>query len=238
MEINITSYNKYSFDNEYLGGNSAGRSIISPQSSGDTGQAHAGAGSKEPLGPRSDPHATTATDPTGTETSNSQPEQKQRTSDSQLTQAELQLLTELKQVDTEVRNHEMAHVAAGGGLITSGASFTYKKGPDGQNYAVAGEVSIDTSTIPGDPQATLQKMKQVKRAALAPSSPSSQDLKVASNATAMAVKAGSELIMLMAKEQATKNETQVFGGMKQASDSYIKVNNLPEDDNSTFKLAV
>ncbi len=172
------------------------------------------------------------------ESSNTRKKQQSNVYDSQLTRAELQLVTELKKVDSEVRRHEMAHVAAGGSLITSGANFTYKRGPDGQNYAVTGEVSIDTSAIPGDPQATLQKMKKVKNAALAPAHPSAQDLKVASQATSMASKALSELMMLRAEEQAASRETKAFGGMKQASDSYIKVSNLPEEETSTFKLAV
>ncbi len=132
----------------------------------------------------------------------------------------------------------MAHVAAGGSLITSGASFTYQRGPDGKSYAVAGEVSIDTSAVPGDPQATLQKMQQVKSSALAPANPSAQDLKVASNATSRAAKASSELTILMAEKQAADKETQAFGSLKQASDSYTRINNLPEKDSSTFKLAV
>lgn len=54
-------------------------------------------------------------------------------------------VAELKKIDSKVRQHEMAHMAAGGGLVTSGASYTYQKGPDGVNYAVGGEVGIDTS---------------------------------------------------------------------------------------------
>ncbi|MCP4669999.1 MAG: hypothetical protein GY857_01725, partial [Desulfobacula sp.] len=86
----------------------------------------------------------------------------------ELTQSEMLLLQDLKQTDTKVRQHEMAHIAAGGQYITTGAHFTYKQGPDGRNYVVGGEVGIDTSPVPGDPQATIQKMSQVKNAALAP----------------------------------------------------------------------
>lgn len=155
-----------------------------------------------------------------------------------LTQAELQLVQELKQIDTEVRQHEMAHIAAGGRFITSGATFSYKRGPDGTNYAVAGEVGIDTSPVPGDPQATLQKMRQVKSAALAPASPSSQDLKVASNATSAASKALSDLMILQAKKQADANETRAFGSLQKAADSYERVNRLPEGDTASFQIAV
>ena len=156
----------------------------------------------------------------------------------ELTQSEVQLLDELEQIDTEVRRHEMAHITAGGRYITSGANFTYKRGPDGKNYAVGGEVSIDTSPVPGDPQATLQKMRQVKSAALAPVNPSSQDIKVASKATQTASKALSDLMILQAKNQAASNENKAFGGLQEASDSYEKVNNLPENEPSSFKIAV
>ncbi len=239
MNINATVYNNYSPLHGYLGGNS-GTSPAVNQYGGDTSQPPTNTTSPEPSSEPLAPRATTVTDPDqqGTKAPNSPPEQQQSASDSQLTQAEFKLLAELKQADTEVRSHEMAHVAAGGGLITSGASFTYQRGPDGKNYAVAGEVSIDTSAVPGDPKATLQKMQQVKSSALAPANPSSQDLKVASNATSRAAKASSELTTLVAEKLAADKETQTFGSLKQAADSYTKVNNLPEKDNSTFKLAV
>ncbi len=156
----------------------------------------------------------------------------------ELDQNELRQVEALKKIDTEVRQHEMAHVAAGGRYITSGANFSYEKGPDGKNYAVGGEVSIDTAPIPGDPEATIRKMRQVKNAALAPASPSSQDLKVASKATSAASKALSELMMLQAKQQASANENQAFGDMKNATDSYETVGSLPEGETSSFKLAV
>jgi hypothetical protein len=159
-------------------------------------------------------------------------------SSQKLTQAELQFLQELKQTDTKVRSHEMAHIAAGGRYITSGANFTYQRGPDGQNYAVGGEVSIDTSPVPGDPQATIQKMRQVKNAALAPANPSSQDMKVASKASQSASKALSDLMILETKKRAESNESKAFGNLQQASDSYVKVNNLPEEDSYSFQIAV
>ncbi|MDM8535647.1 putative metalloprotease CJM1_0395 family protein [Desulfobacterales bacterium HSG17] len=156
----------------------------------------------------------------------------------ELTQAELQLLQTLKQTDTKVRSHEMAHIAAGGRYITSGANFTYQRGPDGKNYVIGGEVGIDTSPVPGDPQATIQKMRQVKNAALAPANPSSQDMKVASKASQTASKALSDLMILETKKRAESNESKAFGNLQQASDSYVKVNNLPEEDSYSFQLAV
>lgn len=95
---------------------------------------------------------------------------------------EFRELEKLKQRDREVRAHELAHLAAAGQYAKGGANFTYKQGPDGQRYAVGGEVSIDTSAIPGDPEATIRKLQAVQRAALAPAEPSGQDHSVAAQA--------------------------------------------------------
>ncbi|MDH5517210.1 MAG: putative metalloprotease CJM1_0395 family protein [Gammaproteobacteria bacterium] len=107
----------------------------------------------------------------------------------QTQQAEAKQLQKLQSRDREVRAHEQAHIAAGGKHVTSGASFSYQRGSDGRLYAVGGEVSISTSAVPSDPRATLAKAEVVRRAALAPAEPSTQDLRVASDATRMASKA-------------------------------------------------
>jgi hypothetical protein len=100
-----------------------------------------------------------------------------------------------------VRAHEQAHAAVGGSYAGA-PSYTYVRGPDGQRYAVAGEVSIDTSAVAGDPQATLSKMEIVVRAALAPAEPSAQDLRVAAQAQAQMVQARVELAELRLSEAA------------------------------------
>ncbi|EXJ11635.1 putative metalloprotease CJM1_0395 family protein [Nitrincola nitratireducens] len=114
-------------------------------------------------------------------------------------QQKQQVLQELASRDREVKQHELAHKAAGGryaGAIT----YDFQRGPDGVMYAVGGSVSIDTSPVPGDPKATLEKAETIVRAALAPAEPSTQDLKVAASARAMANEARVEL----QKEQAEK----------------------------------
>ena len=108
--------------------------------------------------------------------------------------AEARLLMELKKIDREVKNHEQAHKAAGGDLIMGAANYSYKTGPDGKFYAVAGEVQIDTSPVPNDPEATARKAERIIRAALAPAEPSSQDRQVAANARSMAATARSEAL--------------------------------------------
>lgn len=101
-----------------------------------------------------------------------------------LTEDEQAEVDELKKADTEVRAHEAAHLAAAGQYARGGANFEYTTGPDGKQYATGGEVQIDTSPIPDDPEATIRKMEVVYRAALAPQKPSAQDRRVAADAQA------------------------------------------------------
>lgn len=99
-----------------------------------------------------------------------------------LTAEEQETVKQLKARDREVRQHEQAHLAAAGPHAKGGPTYDYTTGPDGQRYAIGGEVQIDTSPIPNDPEATIQKAQTIKRAALAPAEPSDQDLRVAAQA--------------------------------------------------------
>ena len=109
-----------------------------------------------------------------------------------LTAEERAIVAELAQTDRQVRAHEQAHLAVAGGLAR-GVSFSFTTGPDGKQYAVGGEVSIDTSPVSGDPQATIQKAQQIRAAASAPANPSGQDRAVAAQAAAMEAAARQEL---------------------------------------------
>lgn len=106
----------------------------------------------------------------------------------ELEPAELRQLEELKARDREVRAHEQAHKAAAG-QHGGAVAYEYQSGPDGKKYAVGGEVPVDLSPVRGDPQATVQKMQQVRRAALAPADPSSADRGVAARAAQLAQEA-------------------------------------------------
>ena len=110
-----------------------------------------------------------------------------------------QQISELASRDREVRSHEQAHAAVGGSYAGA-PTYSFKRGPDGQTYAVSGEVSIDVSPIPNDPAATLRKMELVQQAALAPAEPSAQDLRVAAQAQVLAAQARSELAALQREE--------------------------------------
>ena len=105
---------------------------------------------------------------------------------------ERQQIEQLAARDREVRAHERAHAAIAG-QHGGTPSYTYQRGPDGVSYAIGGEVPIDTSPIPGDPEATLRKAQQIQRAANAPADPSGQDRQVAAQAARLAQDARIEL---------------------------------------------
>ncbi|WP_256079677.1 putative metalloprotease CJM1_0395 family protein [Massilia sp. YIM B04103] len=110
----------------------------------------------------------------------------------ELTSDQLKQIDKLKARDQQVRQHEMAHLSAAGGLATSGPTYTYQRGPDGINYAIGGEVNIDTS--PGrTPQETLERARTIQAAALAPADPSGPDRAIAARAQQMAQQASQEL---------------------------------------------
>ena len=148
---------------------------------------------------------------TFTNASNAEQEGEEESTDpSGLTEDERAQVDELKQTDRKVRAHEQAHAAAGGAYASS-PSYEYENGPDGNRYAIGGEVSIDVSPVSGDPEATIQNMEIVKRAALAPAEPSPQDRAVAAQADQTRLKAQAELREQRAEEQQAATEGGTAG---------------------------
>ncbi len=89
--------------------------------------------------------------------------------------------------------HEMAHKTAGGQFA---GAISIEKNADG--IPVSGHVPIQMPTLnKNNPQETIDHANTVIRAALAPSDPSSQDYKVANQATQIKMQA-----------QAIKNKNQ------------------------------
>ncbi|MBQ4839541.1 MULTISPECIES: putative metalloprotease CJM1_0395 family protein [Pseudoalteromonas] len=103
-----------------------------------------------------------------------------------------QQLKELKDRDREVKLHEQAHARVGG-QYAGAPSYEYQRGPDGNNYAVGGQVMIDVAPVEGDPQQTIEKMQTVRAAALAPAEPSGADRAIAADATSKIATAQAEL---------------------------------------------
>ena len=144
------------------------------------------------------PSGEVAATPSGTEQTQSVEEEADAKQSSdldrqELTEEEKRGVEKLKTRDREVRAHEQAHLSAAGSYARGGPRYEYETGPDNKRYAVGGEVGIDTSSIPDDPEATIRKAQVVRRAALAPAEPSPQDRQVASEASRMESGARQEL---------------------------------------------
>lgn len=137
-------------------------------------------------------------------------EEQKSSGTNKLDSSEQQEVNKLQARDTEVRAHEAAHKAAGGGLAGS-ASYSYQRGPDGKMYAIGGEVPISFEKG-STPQETIANARQVAAAAMAPANPSPQDFSVATSARMMEMQAQQELVKelqdkLSAKESYTSNQS-------------------------------
>ncbi len=158
--------------------------------------------------------------------SNSSTQDSEDVSANELTEEEQQEVEELEARDEEVRVHEQAHASVGGQYAGS-PSYSYEQGPDGKRYITDGEVQIDVSPIANDPQATIEKMKQVYRAALAPAEPSAADRSVASEAQQQIAEATAEL--------AQPSQSDETNGTYQSSSnrSTLEINSFYSQTNST-----
>jgi hypothetical protein len=136
--------------------------------------------------------------------------------------AEKRVIEELRARDAEVRAHEHAHLAAAGGVATSGPKYIYMRGPDGRLYAVGGEVSIDASPVPGDPEQTIKKAQKIRRAALSPANPSGQDLRVAAAASRMEQQARAELAREKQEEKAEELGMPWARGINSSLTGYLE----------------
>ncbi|MBB5192158.1 hypothetical protein HNQ50_002895 [Silvimonas terrae] len=115
-----------------------------------------------------------------------------------------QQVDQLQKIDKDTRAHEQAHLAAAGGLAVSGPNYNMTTGPDGKQYANGGDVQVDVSEG-RTPEETVRKARIIQAAALAPVDPSSQDLSVAAQASAMEAKAQAQI------DQRTRQGSQVAG---------------------------
>lgn len=149
----------------------------------------------------------------------------------QLSVEELEQLEWLQQRDDEVRQHERAHASVGG-QYAGAPSYDFKRGPDGGQYAVGGEVPIDVSPIADDPAATIQKMQQVRRAALAPAEPSGADRSIAAQAAMQEAVARQELAAQAIESQTTQGSdgTEDSAGSPTATASPSETNSLKGRD--------
>ncbi|EJF0723241.1 hypothetical protein P3150_000667 [Campylobacter coli] len=150
-------------------------------------------------------------------------EQTQMINGVELTIQQAQQVRELQSIDRNVKAHEAAHQAAGGGLAGA-ASFSYTRGPDNQMYATAGEVPIRMQKG-RTPEETIANARQVVAAAMAPADPSPQDYKVAANALKMEFEARTEATKLKAQEAQEKKEEN------EEKQENLDINNQDSKDN-------
>ncbi|MBL0167855.1 MAG: hypothetical protein IPP85_12300 [Propionivibrio sp.] len=143
---------------------------------------------------------------------------------SELSPEEQQQVQQLKQIDRKVRAHEQAHLAVGADLVRGGPVFSYTSGPDNMLYAVAGEVSIDT-TPARTPEETIPKAQHIRATALAPADPSPQDRSVAAQAARMEGEARIELAELKREEAANANQdsTRIYRVLEQGDGNTAQV---------------
>lgn len=95
---------------------------------------------------------------------------------------ENQVINELQAADAGVRAHEAQHFRAAGGLVQGTAEFDYVEGPDGNLYAVGGQVEINPTNGVTDPAKQASDAATLYNAATAPADASAQDLAVARSA--------------------------------------------------------
>lgn len=146
----------------------------------------------------------------------------------------------LKKREEEVKAHEAAHAAAGGG-VTGAISYSYTTGPDGKEYITDGEIQIDTSSGGSDPESVIAKMEAVIRSAYAPAEPSSKDRQVA--AQAQQILAAAELQakeQKAAEEEAERSEdaTATEGGLSSALSQALKAYEAPSTDRRQADFSV
>ncbi len=140
-------------------------------------------------------------------------------------QAQVELL---QARDQEVRAHERAHQAAGG-QYAGAASYSYQTGPDGKRYAVSGEVPIDVAAVPGNPQQTIDKMRTVRAAALAPADPSPQDRSVAAAAMQILLGAQAELAS-NARRNIDESSSSESEAISPVTKTYQEIEGLVDDE--------
>ena len=145
-------------------------------------------------------------------------EAKESTDPKELSEDEERLVKDLTTRDSEVKAHEAAHQAAGGGM-TGAASYTYQQGPDGKMYAIGGEVSI-SSPSGSSPEETIKNARQIVAAAMAAGDPSSQDFAVAASARSAE---------MQAQQQKTKELQEELDAKDAYSQEALSLNTLTQD---------
>ncbi len=87
----------------------------------------------------------------------------------------------LEERDNEVRAHEQEHLNAAGEHARGGPVFETYTASNGKTFVTGGKVEVDLGET-GDAKKTADKMAKIRKAALAPATPSQQDRAVEAEA--------------------------------------------------------
>ncbi len=87
----------------------------------------------------------------------------------------------LEERDQEVRAHEQEHLNEAGEHARGGPVFETYTASNGKTFVTGGKVEVDLGES-GDPKKTADKMAKIRKAALAPATPSQQDRAVEAEA--------------------------------------------------------
>ena len=128
-----------------------------------------------------------------------------------LTASDEAVIRDLKKLERDLMGREMEQARVGGG-VTGRARHTVETGPDGARYVTDGDAS-PSIIRGGSPEQELARARAVRRAAMAPASPSSKDLAVANEAARLARAAELEID----KRSSSANEVEKTEEAERAS---------------------
>jgi hypothetical protein len=127
----------------------------------------------------------------------------------ELTPQDEAVIRNLKRLERDLMTREMEQSQAGGG-VSGTARHLVETGPDGERYVTDGETS-PSLVHGGTPEQQLARARAVRRAALAPSTPSTRDLAVASEARRLERRAEVKVDQASAEVRQAQDMTQKDG---------------------------
>lgn len=178
-----------------------------------------------------DAEQTQETQQTDSNTKNENTKETKTDKGKDLTPEQQQLVAKLKTRDAEVKTHEQAHRSAAAGISASAPSYNYETGPDGQKYAIGGEVNL-SFPMSSDPAENIKNAETMKAAALAPADPSGQDMSVAGSADKIIAEARQQQAQEKTKNSQSTGEDKSLNG-QQAEQTDTPAINGTEDKDET-----
>jgi len=141
--------------------------------------------------------------------------------------------TFLQSIDGAVKAHEKTHLLTLGAYAQGGISYDFIILPTGEKYAVGGSVGVDMKPVPGDPEATIRKMRIIRAASLGPMDPSGPDKHIAETALLIEMLAKHELETRDNEKTGKKPTAPRINGAQKIAD----IQPVPGDPEATIRKA-